>query len=305
MTYASNPDGPAAAAQSDSDLSARRRGNSGYAAGGAVRVAGRVLLWACIALVFVRGLGAIASTPSRASADRSSGATFPTAEAGVFAVRFTDAYLSFTPGQTTAYQQAVAVFLAHGLSDQTVIPSSGQGVSVTQAMVAWEVSLSRSRAILTVAAVLSNGQTRYLAVPVAEDAHGGLDVFALPSLVAAPAAGTATAVTTTAVPATDSTAVTDLVHGFLTAYVSGEQGSSLSQWLAPGTVLAAMPSGLSLGSVGSVGVIARSAGRLVVQADANVMDSDSGASYALAYRLTLTQSRSGWRVAAVAGGPQS
>lgn len=293
-----------ASGNGDADLTARRRGNGGYAAGGAVRVAGRVLLWACIALVFVRGLGAIASTPSHA-ASGTGGATFPSAEADVFATRFADAYLSFMPGQTAAYQQTVGVFLAHGLSDQTVLPSRGQGVSVTQAMVAREQSLGDSRAILTVAAVLSDGQTRYLAVPVAEDKQGGLDVFALPSLVAAPAAGTASAVRTTAVPAADSAAVTELVHGFLSVYLSGEQDSSLSAYLASGTVLVAMPSGLSLASLGSIGVIAKSASRLVVQADASVTDSASGAVYQTAYRLTLAQGRSGWRVAGVAGGPQS
>jgi hypothetical protein len=267
-------------------------------------VAGRVLLWACIALVFVRGLGAIASTRSHA-ASRTGGATFPSAEADVFATRFADAYLSFTPGQTAAYQQAVGVFLAHGLSDQTVLPSRGQGVRVAEAMVAREQSLGDSRAILTVAATLSDGQTRYLAVPVAEDKHGGLDVFALPSLVAPPAAGTASAVATSAVPAVDSAAVAALVNGFLAAYLSGAQSSSLAEWLAPGTTLAAMPSGLSLTSVGSIGVIGKSAGRLVVQAGADVTDSASGAVYEAAYRLTLTQGKSGWRVAAVAGGPQS
>jgi hypothetical protein len=82
------------------DLPARRRRTGGRATDGAARVAGRVLLWACIALVFVRGLGAIASTPSHASADRSRGASFPSAEADVFAVRFADAYLSFSPGNT-------------------------------------------------------------------------------------------------------------------------------------------------------------------------------------------------------------
>lgn len=304
MTYASNPDGSTAAAQGNGDSSARRRGNSGYATGGAVRVAGRVLLWTCIALVFVRGLGAIASTPSHA-ASRTGGATFPSAEAGVFATRFADVYLSFSPGQTAAYQQVVSGFLARGLSDQTVVPSSGQGVSVTQAMVAREQSLGKSRAVVTVAAVLSNGQTRYLAVPVAEDKRGGLDVFALPSLVAPPAAGTAPALSATAVSAVDSASVTDLVHGFLTAYVSGEQGSSLSTYLAPSTVLAAMPPGLSLESAGSIGVISKSAGRLVVQADASVSDSASGAVYDLAYRLTLMQGKSGWRVAGLAGGPQA
>ncbi len=304
MTFVGNSDVSDAAARSDSGLTPHRGNSHGYAAGGAVRVAGRVLLWACVALVFVRGLGAIASTPSHATS-RSGGAAFPSAEAGVFATRFADAYLSFSPGQTTAYQQAVSGFLARGLSDQTVLPSSGQGVSVTQAMVAREQSLDDSRAILTVAAVLSNGQTRYLAVPVAEDKHDGLDVFALPSLVAAPAAGTASDLRTTAVPAVDSAAVTDLVHGFLTAYLSDGQGSSLSTYLTPGTILAAMPSGLSLASVGSIGVVSRSTGRLVVQADVSVSDSASGAVYDLAYRLTLTQGKSGWRVAGLAGGPQS
>ncbi len=303
MTHAVNPSASAVAAQGDSDLTARS-GSKSYAAGGAVRLAGRLLLWACIALVLVRGLGAIASTPSHTT-HHASRETLPTAEAGAFAMRFADTYLSFTPGQATAHQQAVAVFLAHGLSDQTVIPSSAQGVSVTQAMVAREVSLGSSRAVITVAAVLSNGQTRYLAVPVADDAHGGLDVFALPALVAPPAAGTAAAVTTTAIPAADSAAVTALVHGFLTAYLSGAQSSSLSAWLAPGTVLAAMPAGLSLESVGTVDVVSRSAGRLTVQAQADVTDSASGAIYQLAYRLALTSGKSGWRVADVTGGPQS
>lgn len=287
----------------NTDLPVLNRRTGGYARSSAVRVAGRVLLWACIALVFVRGLGAIASTPSPA-ASRAAGVSFPSAEAGAFATRFADAYLSFTPGQTTAYRQAVSEFLAHGLSDQTVLPSHGQGVSVAQAMVAREQSLGDSRAIVTVAVTLSDGQVRYLAVPVAEDKQGGLDVFALPALVAPPAAGTASAVTTTAVPAADSAAVTDLAQGFLTPYLSGEQGSSLSKWLAPGTVLAAMPTGLSLEATSSIDVIAKSAARLVVQADANVADSASGAVYQTAYRLTLTQTRSGWRVAAVAGGSQ-
>lgn len=271
---------------------------------GLPRVAGRVLLWLVIVLVGVRGIESIAATPTNHK-EAATTANAAGNEVGVFAVRFAEAYLSFTPGQTVAYQQAVSGFLARGLSDQTVLPSSGQGVTVAEAMVAREQSLSGSRAIVTVAVFLSDGQVRYLAVPVAKDKHGGLDVYALPSLVAPPVAGTAAAVATTAVPATDTAAATALARGFLTAYVSGEQGASLSQWLAPGTVLAAMPTGLSLTSTGGLGVISRSAGRLVLQAEADVADSASGAVYALAYRLALTRGRSGWRVAAVAGGPQS
>lgn len=304
MTYAVNTDAMGGVVGSDTDLSVGTSRKHSDTPSRALRLVGRVLLWACIALVIVRGLGAIVSTPSRA-VTRPGGATLPSPEEDVFAERFAEAYLSFTPGQSAAHRRTVGMFLAHGLSDQTAISSSGPGVSVTQAMVAREVSLGSSRAIITVAAVLNNGQTRYLAVPVAKGVHGGLDVFALPALVAPPAAGTASAIGTSPVPAADADAVSDLVRGFLAAYVSGQQGSSLSRWLAPRTVLAAMPPGLSLESTGSIGVVARSAGRLVVQADANVADGASGAVYQLAYRLTLANGRSGWRVAALAGGPRA
>jgi hypothetical protein len=263
-------------------------------------------LWACVALVFVRGLGAILSSSQATPRPASSHSTlpsFPDGDARAFASAFASAYLTVSPGNGAQHARAVDSFLASGLSDQAavVVPPRGPGVSVAQAMVAREVSLGDSRALLTVAALMSDGRTVYLTVPVARDGDGGLVVDDLPSLSAPPPHGAAVAQVPAALTAADSGAISDVASRFLRAYLEGADAGTLAYFLAPGARVASMSPGLR---VVSVGEIAREPGAGRVSVAVQVRDERSRATYALRYRLALIE-RDRWYVEAVAGGPSA
>jgi hypothetical protein len=276
---------------------ARRSLLDGRVPGRVLRGAGRVLLWAA---------GSNAQSHNEAAGMKTIASISPATQAeAAFAVRFSGLYLSWRPKGSATYMSEVDGLLASGLRDQAArvgLPRSGSGETVAMATVARSESLGSGRAIITVACSLSNGQVRYLAVPVAEDANGGLDVFARPALVAPPAAGRAQALSAGALPASEAAQVDNLVHGFLAAYLAGKSGGDLAGWIASGRVIAAMPLGLSLQRLESVGVVGRAhQKRMTVLARARVNDIASRAAYPLAYRLALSKDASGWRVAAVAG----
>lgn len=275
----------------------------------ALRTAGRLALWACVALVFVRGLGAIiSSTPTTSnrpsSASRLSG--FPDGDARAFAIAFARAYLTVAPRREAQRARDVNSFLASGLSDLAAVRVSprGPGALVAQATVAREVSLGESRALLTVAAFLSDGRTVYLTVPVARDGDGGLVVDDLPSLSAPPPRGSAPAQSPAPMTDPDAGAISDVAGRFLRAYLSGADTGTLAYFLAPGSRVAPMPAGLAVVSVGEI-VREPSSGRArVVGVAVQVRDDTSRATYPLRYRLTLIE-RDRWYVQSVAGGPSA
>jgi hypothetical protein len=110
----------------------------------ALRTVGRVALWTAIAVVLVRGLGAIASDPAETpAADDAQAAAvrFPDDEARTFAVRFVRAYLNPSRGGEVTH------FLADDLSDRTaVVPSRRPGAGVANAQTAARRRFRRPRA---------------------------------------------------------------------------------------------------------------------------------------------------------------
>ncbi len=272
-----------------------------------LRTAGRLALWACVGLVFLRGLGAILGGPRSAARPASSHsrlASLPDGDARAFAASFARVYLTVSPGHEAQHARAVDLFLAQGLSDQAavIVPSRGPGVSVAQAMVAREVSLGDSRALLTVAASMSDGRTVYLTVPVARDGDGGLVVDDLPSLSAPPPRGSVAVQAPSPLTDADAGAIGDVTGRFLRAYLDGADAGTLAYFLAPGARVASMPPGLRVESVGEVAGEPGGGLTRVVSVAVQVRDDASGAVYALRYRLTLIE-RDRWYVEAVAGGP--
>ncbi|MDQ3091840.1 MAG: hypothetical protein M3R46_09310, partial [Actinomycetota bacterium] len=75
---------------------------------------GRVLLWAFVLLVLVRGIGAILSPPPepRAQPTPSAQQRWPGDAAGAYAVSFAKAYLTWTPKSPEFHEQAVKPYLA-------------------------------------------------------------------------------------------------------------------------------------------------------------------------------------------------
>jgi hypothetical protein len=308
---AAGPDvslGDAAASFPEHDgatVTGRRRG---LGSAGLARV-GRVVLWAFVGLVLIRGLGAIfgGGEATDRSTDAAAGERrFPDDEARAFAVRFTHTYLGGSKQEPEAYRRAVAAFLAEDLHERTatVLPETRSGARVVWATVARESALERSRALITVA-VSTGDAVRYLTVPVARDHAGGLVVFDLPSLSAAPSRGAVDVPEPVALPEAQARPITDLVTRFLTAYVSGGDRAALAYLLSPGARLVQMSRGLQVVEVEQVARDRYPARRgVAVVALVRVRDRATDAELVLRYRLTVVE-RERWYVQVVAGGPSA
>ncbi len=271
---------------------------------------GRLVLWAAIGVLLIRGVGAVLSAPTR-SDPRALTATPALAdlEAQAFAVRFTRAYLTFTPRRRAAWAGTLAPYLASGLRDRAAaaLPRKGPGQRVAQATVARVAFLGGTRALITVASTFTDPArpARYLSVPIARDQAGGLSVFDLPALSAPPRAGSVSFTDPPPLTGADAGEIRDLVSRFLGAYLSGRDPSGLGYFAAPGVLLAPMAPGLVLVSVDSLGQDSDPAGMSgSVLAAVQVRDTRSGVSYALRYRVGLVH-RDRWYVSSVAGGPSS
>lgn len=272
---------------------------------------GRLVLWAFIALVLVRGLGAILSAPRRAMSPAAPIASGTGGDRGAeaFAVSFTRAYLSFRAGGQAGWARAVALYLASGLRDRAaaLLPRNGPGEQVAQATVARVASLGDARALITVASTFTDPArpARYLTVPVARDSSGGLAVFDLPSLSAPPPAGSVTYADPPPLSGPYAPEIGQLLSRFLPLYIGGQDPSALQYLTAPGAAVTPLGSGLQLASVDALGQdSAPTATSGVVKAAVHVRDTVSGAVYPLHYRIGLVH-RDRWYVSSVQGGPQS
>jgi hypothetical protein len=269
--------------------------------GSALRGAGRVALWIAVAIVLVRGIGAIASDPDGAPTGRGAQIAevrFPDDEARAFAVRFVNAYLD------PAGAGSVARFLADGLSDRAaVVPPRGPGASVAWATVARAASLGGARALVTVAALRRDGTSRYVTVPVARDQRGGLVVSGLPSFSPPPPRANVDGEDVEPLTGRGAAAISELVERFLREYVAGADRAALSYLLVPGARVAPLSAGLRVVAVDGLDQATSTTGRRrSVIASVRVRESSTGAIYPVAYRLDVAR-RDRWYVAAVAGGP--
>lgn len=273
---------------------------AGGSARSVARTVGRGLLWVAVAVVAIRGVGAIVAGPEQPSRDGGAmlGERFPDREAGAFAVRFAAAYLG-------GDEQAAASFLADGLSDRaTIVSRRGPGASVAWATVAREDRLGGSRALVTVAALLDDGTSRYVTVPVARDRRGGLAVSGLPSFSPPPPRAALDGEDVEPLTGPGAKPIGELAERFLRAYVAGASRGELVYLLLPDADVVPLPSGLGVVAVDALEqATSTPAGRRrSVIASVRVRESSTGVVYPLAYRLDVAR-RDRWYVAAVAGGP--
>lgn len=161
--------------------------------------------------------------------------------------------------------------------------------------------LGSGRALITVASELTDGRTWYLTVPVARDAHGGLDVFDLPAMSAPPVLGVLSVTAAAPLSGPDAGEIRGLVRRFLAAYLSG---GDLGYLVAPGAAISAMSGEVRLGSVDQIGQVTGGAGRMVVEAVVEGRDRVTRARYPLAYRLELARAGR-WFITGIEGGPRS
>ena len=271
-------------------MSDRREGRTAPTGRGLLRTAGRVALWALVALIFVRGIASIAAEPrDHQPAPAPTHEAFPSPEARALAIRFARAYLGGRAGELRR-------FLAESMPRQLVIDIP-PGAAVATIGVAAETALSSDRALITVACELGGRSARYLSVPIARDAAGGLAVYALPAFVAGPRPARIEDDDPAPLAGPDAAAIRTLVERFLAAYVSG---GDLTYLTAPGERIDPLASGLRLADIDAVGQTRAAAARRTILVEATVEDAAAGTRYGVAYRIELVR-RDRWQVARVTG----
>jgi hypothetical protein len=262
--------------------------------GQALRGAGRVVLWAAIGLLLVRGVLATAARPSAGvhaplGADR----VGPAEEA--FAIRFARAYLA-DPSPA-----ALKGMLAEGAALGAGRPPRGDGEAVAQAALSASEDLGDGRFVLTVACELRDSRTLYLAVPIARSGAGEVAATGAPSVVAAPGAAGVEGERPRPLSGRDAGQIAALARRFLRSYVEADSAGQLAYFVAPGAFAQPLGGAVRFLAVSAIDQADSGEGaRRTVIARIRVKDAASGAVYPLAYRLELVK-RTRWYVAKVRG----
>ena len=278
----------------------RRSDGVGTPAGLAKRL-GRAVLWLLVLVLLLRGLASVMApreTEAVPSAARPAAVAWPDDEARAFAADFARAYLTYAPSDPEASADAVRAFVAPELAS-SVVPQYGEDAprrAVGSVSIARAVRMDESHALITVAASATGG-TRYLSVPVARDARGGLVVSDLPSLAAPPARASVPASVSESLPVGERGAIEDVVSRFMADFLAGD-GGALSYFTPSGVRIDALGQAHELVEVTGL-ALARPAQGRVREVLATVRARDAaGVVMELRYRLRLVR-EDRWLVAAV------
>jgi hypothetical protein len=263
---------------------------------------GRLLLWLALLFLLVQGAMAIlAAEPGTDNPVRpATVAHFPDDAARAFAASFARAYVASAAGASAETERALAPYLAPGLDVGGSFPRSTRyPLSVLLALPAGSVRLDESHALVDVALDVAGGTPRYLAVPVVRDGEGRLAVFARPSFVPPPAVA-ATGLPSESAPLEPQlrSQLVEMLSRFFVAYLTGRD-ADLSYFAPPGIQLRAVGGGFRDVRLADLSLLQRrTAADLLVATDVRAVDTVTGTSFLLTYRVDLVR-RSRWYVAAV------
>jgi hypothetical protein len=275
------------------------RGGSGEGSrplGEVLRPLGRAALWAALAVLLIRGAGAIFSTPaSKPEPVGPHGGTGPGRAAEVLAASFARTYLeSPTP-------EALAPYLAEGAH-----VAAGEGPAraglVEQAEVVGSVRLGRGRWDLTVSCDLRDARVLDVAVPILRQSAGEVAALGAPSVVAVPAAAGADPERPRPVAGSDAPAIDELVAKFLPDYISAGNSRELAYVLAPGASVVPLGGSVESVAVGHVEQLGDGEGpRRELLVGARLREPSGGGIYPSSYRLRVVRRAGRWYVSAVEG----
>lgn len=260
--------------------------------GSALRGAGRVAIWVTIGLLLIRGVISTAAPETPPTSGGSALATDPQSES--LAIRFARAYLR-DPSAAS-----LAPYLADGVRVPPGVPPRTDESQVAQAEVSGVQRLDRETSIFTVACELRDARTLFLAVPISRSRAGEAAALGAPSLVAAPGLAEAD-VESQPVAGPDAGAIEDLAGRFLPEYVAATDAAELSYFVQPGSTVQPLAAAVQFVSLASVSQLGDGEGaRRTVLAGVRVADPASGATYPLAYRLSVVKGAR-WYVSAIQG----
>ena len=263
---------------------------------------GRILLWAAIGIVFLRGAVSLvrpARPPAAVAATEAAGPTFPVDEARAFAARFAHDYLTYDAGNPDLRRKRLAEYLTDGSDALAGWDGTGTQVAVNSMPVKVEVS-GPERAVVTVAVEVTGPRWLHLAVPVASDGRG-LVLADTPVLVPPPPSASAPQRPR---PATDTGLTAELrpvVEAFFRAY-AGESESDLAYYLPASTSMPVLGGSVSLDALTELAV-AEGGGQREATAAVRWRDRTTGAGVVQTYHLSLVQRDGRWYVSRLGADP--
>lgn len=262
-----------------------------------LRSVGRVTIWIVLALLLVRGVGAVLAEPQKSAAVGDVASTAADQASSALAVRFARTYIE------DPSPRALAPFLAEGARVGGGRQAAGVDSGVAQAEVSGTQRLGGGREIRTVACELRDGRTVYVAVPISRLGAGEVAVTGAPWVVAAPSTAGVVAERPRPIAGPDAVAIRSLVEKFIPAYLSARSPRDLSYLLSPGASVIPLAGSFELlGAAGAVSQLGDGEGaRRTVVVACRLRDPGSGAVYRLAYRLGVIK-RNRWYVESVEGG---
>jgi len=269
---------------------------------GLLKSLGRTVLWLLVAVLLIRGAADLFARRAPLASVRAAPVApgvWPDDEARAFAAGFARVYLSTSPKASDRYATAVRRFVAPDIAD-VVVPEFAKRAAaqtVGSVTVARTTRIDARHALVTVAAAV-DGSTRYLTVPVARDAAGGLVVSGLPSFAAPPARGQIEPASEDPLSGPEAGEIEDVLTRFFSAFLAGD-AQQLAYFVPAGVRIGALGQHDELVGTVSVTQTAPASGRWRdVLATVSARDEASGAVYPLAYRVRLVHADR-WLVSAV------
>lgn len=265
-------------------------------------LAGRVLLWTVVAVVFVRGAVSLvrpSREPAAVAAAQSPDARFPVDEGRAFAARLAHDYLTYDAANPELRRKRLAEYLPDGSDALAGWDGTGTQVAVNALPVTVDVR-GGSRAVVTVAVEVTGPRWLHLAVPLASDGRGVV-LAGTPVLVPAPPLAEAPP---RARPATDAPLTSELrpvVEAFFRAY-AGDSESELAYYLPASTSMPVLGGSVSLDALTELAV---AEGEEEREATAAVRwrDRTTGAGVVQSYHLSLVQRDGRWYVSRLGADP--
>lgn len=267
----------------------------------------RTVLWLAVLVVLLRGVAGLFSPQSRPASARVARPVpaWPDEPARAHASEFAATYLT-VDSHRLVEQRVMLAELATPEVLEALLPTLDGNVLrqvVASTTVERAFALDPEHALVTVAARVTGSKgsrTLRLVVPVARDKRGGLVVNDLPSLAPAPRQAKAGSPAGDSLLGDDRDAIEEVLTRFLRAFVSGDR-EGLVYLSPPGTTIEAVRGGFELVDLGSLTSLGpENARQRLVLAVARVRDRQSGATYALRYRVQLVR-LDRWYVAALNG----
>lgn len=261
----------------------------------------RLLLWAVLIIVGIRGVMAIVlnqvtpRSPASSASQQRAQARFPVSLAEAYALQFCSVYLDFSPATAAQRAQQLAAFVPTGADPELGWNGSGS-LSLQSDQVAGINVRSAQQAVVTVLARV-NGRLMELGVPVYAGG-GGMVISGDPAWLPAPPRAAPPAASAGTGDAVAQNALMAQLPAFFQAYASGDS-ATIARFLARGAAITGLDGAVTFSSIAALTVPAGGSTRQVTVTVVWQLPASGRAAPAqlqMSYDMTVVRQGANWYV---------